>query len=126
MSEQTEKRTPGETAPAPDLIIGRNAVSEALRAGRRFRMYIGPGDRFETVDKVSLRYCDVHMGEMALMVSSSLIVTFLIARVMVFRLPMNPGILSQVASIAMNAPPKVMKIEGGSMNAATPAIPSSP
>lgn len=44
---------------------------EALRAGRRFRMYIGPGDRFETVDKVSLRYCDVHMGEMALTVSSS-------------------------------------------------------
>ena len=46
MSEQTEKRTPGESAPAPDLIIGRNAVSEALRAGRAIdRIQVAKGQR---------------------------------------------------------------------------------
>ena len=46
MSEFTEKRGAGESPAAPDLIIGRNAVSEALRAGRAIdRIQIAKGQR---------------------------------------------------------------------------------
>ena len=46
MSDQTEKRGAGEVTPAPDIIIGRNAVSEALRAGRAIdRIQVAKGQR---------------------------------------------------------------------------------
>lgn len=46
MSEPTEKRGAEQTAPAPDLIIGRNAVSEALRSGRTIdRIQVAKGQR---------------------------------------------------------------------------------
>ena len=46
MSEQSEKKRVETPAPSADLIIGRNAVSEALRAGRAIdRIQVAKGQR---------------------------------------------------------------------------------